>query len=330
MKKNKLIYLILATLLFTSCGSESDATATAESGVMDFGAYETSVSSSYDAGEVVAEEAPAEDGAGVVNDEGLDSEATEYKREAMFAKEGWIENILDGKEENTTEGFDERILQVESLVDSYNGYFETANYSTYGGKYFDSTIKVPVKDFQNLYNDLKNIGLNIYNESNVVNETAGYYSLKSRLEVKKLSKERLEELIPTTKSSKDLLKLYDSYFELVAEIETMEARLSQIESSTSYSTIYYKLGDGRSESFVVDDSFMSKIKSGFGTSIDFIEALLIGLAYISVPLILALIIAFFGYKKTSGLLKNIVKEDVNEVVNEDEKNSNVDKEDEEK
>ncbi len=309
MKKNKLVYLIVATLLFTSCGSESDATAVAQSSAMDSGEYGTSESFESDyylTEESATQEAPTEDG--TPYDEGLDVNATEYKREAMFAKEGYIENIIEEKKEDKTKVFEETILQVESLVGSYNGYFETAQYSDYNGKYFNSTIKVPVKDFQNLYNDLKDLGVNFYNESNVVNETSGYYSLKSRIEVKKLSKERLEELIDTTSSSKDLLKLYDSYFDLVAEIETMEATLSQIESATSYSTIHYSLSDGSTEHDFEDESFGTKLKVGFGTSIDFVEVLLLGLAYISIPLIIFTFIVFFVYKKFKVLFKKLIKE----------------------
>ncbi len=299
MKKNKLVYILVATLFLASCGSSSMDASTAETApaeAPDYGGYDSD-------GSYATEESAVSDSADATGEIGLSNNATEYKREAMFAKEGSIENII----KNSDKDFDETLLQVESYVDKYDGYFENAEYNDYGSKYFSSTIKVPVKDFENLFKDLKSAGSNVYNESTVVNEAPGYYSLKSQLEVRKLSKDRLEELLETTTNSKDLLKLYDRYFDLVAEIETMESKLSHIESTTTYSTIYFVLNDGNTVTYVDDVSFMSKIKAGFSTSIDFIENLIINLAYISIPLILALIICFFAYKKVLKLLETTTK-----------------------
>ncbi len=290
MKINRIVYLLITTLLVTSCGSKSESAA-------DYAPEYAVAEESYG-----SQSTASSDG-----DRGLVNTATELKREQMFAKVGTIENVTEdsnkNSEENTVKNFDETIVDVENLVSKYDGYFENSNFTNYGRKYFASTIKVPVKDFQNLFNDLKSAGINVYNESSTVNETAGYYSMKSQLEVQKISKARHEELIKTTTSTKDLLKLYDSYYELITNIEIAEAKLKEIESSTSYSTIHFNLSDGSKVAKVDEDSFASKVKEGFGASIKYIENLIIGLAYISVPLIIILIFFFIGYKKAKKLFK---------------------------
>ncbi len=302
MKKNKLAYILVTTLLITSCGSNSQSTS--EAAALDYGR------DSYMVAEAPASESynGTDDASRGDSGVGFATTATELKREQMFAKVGRLDNVTEdskkSKNEEEIKNFDETIAIAENIVSKYNGYFENANYSNYNSKYFDSTIKVPVKDFQNLFNDLKNTGINVYNESSVVNETAGYYSMKSQLEVQKISKARLEDLTKTTTNTKDLLKLYDTYYDLVTDIEVTEAKLSEIESSTSYSTIYYTLSDGNEVVKVDDNSFTSKVKDGFGVSIDFIEDLLIALAYVSVPLILILGVLFVVFKKTKSLVKN--------------------------
>ncbi len=298
ISKNKLAYIVVISMFLTSCGSSSDA------------ASETNYGSDYSAD---YDEERGYETAEIADGREFSDSATAYKREAMFAKEGSIQNVVDEKGDDA-KNFEETIVEVENLVNNYDGYFENANYTENNSKYFNTTIKVPVENFQKLYNELKNSGINVYNESSVVNETTGYYSLKSQIEVKKLAKARLETLIENSKetntNSKDLLKLYDSYYDLVTEIETMEDTLSQIESATTYSTIYFTLNDGNRVVVLDDESFSSKIKTGFKTSVDFVENVLIALAYISVPLILVLTVAFVCYKKFSRLIKKRTKKQV--------------------
>ncbi len=305
MKKSKLAYVIVATLIMTSCGSKSESTAMAPA--PDY-ATDTHYTEEMAPEESYNETATSEDGA-----IGFNNAATELKREQMFSKVGTINNVTEdldkNKKENGKKEFEEIIVEVERSVDKYNGFFESATYKNDVFMYFESTIKVPVKDFENLFKELKSLGVNVNNESSVENETAGYYSTKSQLEIKKVSKARLEETIKTTTNTKDLLKLYDSYYELVSQIEIAEANLRNIESETSYSTILFSLSEGskgyneHAENTDDEESFTSKVKDGFGASIYFIENIIIGIAYISVPLVLITLVLLIGYKKVKPLLK---------------------------
>lgn len=271
MRKNKLIFVILFTFILSSCSSSYTNTDSSNQEGIEESASGVAPEDSYD--DVSGE-------AGNLNNTS--------EQEAKLEKNGYINN--------GSYDFDEDIKNIEAIAESYNGYFQESSFTKYKLRNFNATIKVPVENFQDLFNDLKECGVNYSNSSDTVNRTDGYYSLKSQLEVKKLSMDRLENLISEAKEPQELLDLYDSYFDLVTEIEIMENDLKDLDNRTTYSTINMELKEivGVQVVDVPKEGFMKKVAIGVNSSvnntIDFIKGTLLVLASISIPLVLIIVL----------------------------------------
>lgn len=299
MKRNKfclnLIMLMTILMAFASCGSSS-SDSTTEKG------YYVATEEYY--GELVSEEI------------GFNSEDSDtYKRENKFEKEGIVEN--------TSLVYDESLEEVFLVVDKFDGYFVETSSSQNSPKNFSGTIKVPVENFDGLMNELVNVGVNTNYSSSVINKTEGYYSLKSQIEVKKLSLERLKALIDSATEPEEVLNLYKNYYDLLTEIEIMEKQLSDLEYVTSQSTIYYQLYEdtGLQIVKVPTEGFFKKIAIGINQSatntVNLLENIFIFMAYISVPLILIVIILILFLPiilKQFRKFKNNKKEEKNKII----------------
>ncbi len=285
MKKNNILLIIATTLILSSCGSSRSAQ------------YESSDLSNTVTEEVLEYNDVNNKLTNVFTSD-ISNYDNEEKRETKL--------ILEGNIESTTNTFDTTLNNVKQTIESYDAFFEQSTFTNNNYKYFNSTIKVPISNYNNLYNDLKNFGINIYSSSNAINTTNGYYSLKSKIEVKKVYVERLESLIDVAVEPEELLSLYNNYFSARSELQTMEATLQNLDYVTSYSTIYFSLEEEKTKQIVTvpKEGFLKEIAIGFNTSISmvlsFVQLFLLTLAYISVPTILItviLIISLIIYKK---------------------------------
>ncbi len=287
MKNNNLILIIITTLILSSCGSinkEFDTTDTADMVTNSEEMYYQKLESDYiDTGYGTTDNLVSSDN---------------LKRETKIISKGYIEN--------RSSTFEETLLDVKKSIKEYNGFFSTSTFRDGNHKNFDGTIKVPVENYNDLFNELKNCGINLNNSSETVNATNGYYSLKSQLEVKKLYVQKLQSLINTAKEPIELLNLYDNYFNAISELEMLESQLQNLDYLSSYSTINFSLNEEKTVQIlpVPKEGVLKQVTIGFNTSISFIinsvQHIILFLAYISFPaflIILLLIISVTIYKK---------------------------------
>ncbi len=283
MRKNNILLIIITTLILSSCGGSSNFDSTknvdeaVEHVVMEDRYITESVSNEVTFGK-----------------EDIDTQ----KRETKI--------ILEGDIQNKTNTFDKTLEEVRQSVEKYNGYFENSTLANNNRKNFRSTIKVPIENYNDLYNELKNYGINHYSSNNSVNATDGYYTLSSQIDVKRVYVQKLEQLIDMAVEPEELLKLYDNYFSAISELEIMEAKLENLDHVTSHSTIYFSLDEEKVSQVVTvpKEGFFKKVAIGFNSSIsitiNLIQSILLTLAYVSVPsilLIIFFIIVFNIYKK---------------------------------
>ncbi len=271
MKINRLL-IISVLVLLSSCGNNSVNQYSKDT-------YDAEIAVEY--GEQLVEE--------MSYNETIDyyEEAIDYdeeENENKISKEGYINN--------SSSNFEESLEDMKKIVNSYNGHFTESNYYNNNLKYFETTIKVPVENFEELFSELTKCGVNRHNSSNIINESSGYYSLKSQIEVKKHSLDRIEDLISETEEPKEIISLYNTYFDLLSDIEILERKFDELQYKVSYSTIYFSL-DSENTLQVISipkDGLLEKIVIGINTSINntlnFIQNIILFLADISVPILL--------------------------------------------
>ena len=139
-------------------------------------------------------------------------------------------------------------LEVESLDDAKSRIGEWA--SKFGGYITNSwesersanyTVKIPSEKFDEAFNESKTYGKFLNGNINADDITDQYYDLETRLEAKKILRDRLENYLKNAKETKELLNIEKEFNNAVSEIESMEGRLRRMKNQVSYSTITINL-----------------------------------------------------------------------------------------
>lgn len=139
-------------------------------------------------------------------------------------------------------------LEVESLDDAESRIGEWA--SKFGGYITNSwesersanyTVKIPSEKFDEAFNESKTYGKFLNGNINADDITDQYYDLETRLEAKKILRDRLENYLKNAKETKELLNIEKELNNAVSEIESMEGRLRRMKNQVSYSTITINL-----------------------------------------------------------------------------------------
>ena len=139
-------------------------------------------------------------------------------------------------------------LEVESLDDAESRIGEWA--SKFGGYITNScesersanyTVKIPQEKFDEAFNESKTYGKFLNGNINADDITDQYYDLETRLEAKKILRDRLENYLRNAKETKELLNIEKELNNAVSEIESMEGRLRRMKNQVSYSTITINL-----------------------------------------------------------------------------------------
>ena len=135
-------------------------------------------------------------------------------------------------------------LEVSSLEDGadavaawvlkYNGYVSNSNqYSN--SSYF--VVRIPAELFDEAMNSFAGLGKVKSRSVQADDVTDSYYDLKTRLETKKLLREKYNQYLKKAENVKDLMEIERNLNDVISEIESMEGRLKLLTNQIDYSTI---------------------------------------------------------------------------------------------
>lgn len=135
-------------------------------------------------------------------------------------------------------------LQVSSLEDSaaaleawvskYNGYVSSSNQYSNSNNF---TVRIPAEKFDEAMNSISRIGKVKSRSVQAEDVTDSYYDLKTRLETKKLLREKYNQYLKKAENIKDLMEIERNLNNVISEIESMEGRLKLLINQIDYSTI---------------------------------------------------------------------------------------------
>jgi len=135
-------------------------------------------------------------------------------------------------------------LEVSSLEDGadavaawvlkYNGYVSNSNqYSN--SSYF--VVRIPAELFDDAMNSFAGLGKVQSRSVQADDVTDSYYDLKTRLETKKLLREKYNQYLKKAENVTDLMEIERNLNNVISEIESMEGRLKLLTNQIDYSTI---------------------------------------------------------------------------------------------
>jgi len=134
--------------------------------------------------------------------------------------------------------FDEAQAAVADFVKAFSGY--TTN-SYVAEDYYNVTVKIPAVKFETAMESANNIGKVKYKSENSQDVTDEFYDLESRLETKRILKEKFESYLKQSKDMKELLEVEKQLNEVISDLEAMESRMKRLNGQIEYSTIYINM-----------------------------------------------------------------------------------------
>lgn len=164
--------------------------------------------------------------------------------EALGSEESGVPSVLEKKLIKTgnvsvvVENLSDSIAYIESWTESFSGYVASSSASERDA-YF--SLKIPASRFEEAMNSAGTIGKVTSHSVNTEDVSEQFYDLKSRIENKKIMKEKLESYLKNASDIKDLLQIERELNSVVSEIDSMEGRMRRLSNQIDYSTLSVRI-----------------------------------------------------------------------------------------
>lgn len=173
--------------------------------------------------------------------------------------------IKNGNVVFETSDLEKTKLNIENLVQKYEGYISSDSKNEYDNKVnYYLSIRIPAQYFDSILRGISNqISKFDSKEITISDVTEEFLDIESRLKNKKELEKRYLEILQQSKSVEDILNVERELGKLREEIEATEGRLNYLSNQVSFSTLsvsfYKKVNNETSFSGKIGESF----KNGF-------------------------------------------------------------------
>lgn len=218
MKKSLIFVAGLLGILFISCGKSG------KSNVVVSDLTSTNSAVNFKQMKVAAESVAYEEADFDITDNDVEAPSAEFERKLI--KNGYVTiSVPDfGSIDN----------MIQNYAKMYGGYITNTFLSEYN---YNAEIKVPSSAFDNAMNNMGTLGEVKNRSQNSSDVTDEYYDLESRINTKKILKEKLEGYLKKAASIKELMDIERQLNNVVSELESMEGRMKRLSNQIDYSTI---------------------------------------------------------------------------------------------
>ena len=213
-----------------------------------------------------------------------------------------------------TKTFDTLINDINAAVKESGGYIENSEIG--GNSYYISDrrtaklkIRIP-KTKQTDFSEFISKNCNVVNRSvNTEDVTDRYIDTQSRIKALTLEKETLEKLLTQSASLSDTLTVYERLTDVIADIESYQGKLNQMDNLIEYTTFTVYIDEVEKETNIKKQNWFEKTWNGLLDSFsDIVNGLLSFLSFIIIAIpylvllgivatIAAIIIRHFKKKK---------------------------------
>lgn len=123
---------------------------------------------------------------------------------------------------------------IDSWCKGLGGYISNSNC---GQKNASFTVRIPASKFDEAMEEAGSFGT-VKNKGVSTNDVSDeYYDLQSRLETRKLLREKLQSYLRQASNMQDMIKIERELNSVQSEIESMEGRMKRLDSQIDYATI---------------------------------------------------------------------------------------------
>lgn len=177
---------------------------------------------------------------------------------------------------------------IERELSSLSGYAANTSRSS---TMLSIDMKVPASRFNDAVDDVAGMGKLIDKNVNAQDVTDRYYDLDSRINTKKILKERLESYLKSSANMKDLVAVETQLNSVISDLEAMQGQFTRLSNQIDYSSISvrFALPTGKTERGWKWPSISGKVRgfvvgaAGFFTTLALV---VLGIALFSPPIVL--------------------------------------------
>ena len=166
-----------------------------------------------------------------------------------------------------TKTFDKLIDDINATVEQSGGYIESSQIG--GNSYYEADnrtaelkIRIP-KAKQSGFSDFISKNSNVVDRSvNTDDVTDQYIDTQSRIKALTLEKETLENLLTKSSSISDTLTVYERLTGVIAEIESYQGKLNQMDNLIDYTTFTVYINEVEKETKVEKQNWFARTWNG--------------------------------------------------------------------
>lgn len=200
--------------------------------------------------------------------------------------------------------------KLEAWVKSLGGYVESSYMSERNG---NLCVRIPQESFEKAMDAAGSFGRLLNKSVNTEDVTERFYDLKTRLDTKKIMRERLQNYLSSAKDIKDMLQIERELNSVIADIESMEGSLRRLSGQIDYSRINISFSlpfrSEEGQSFVLP-SFKDSFRRFLSNVVDFFLGFIKIILYIvifGVPVVSLIMLLYWLLFGKVGILRKIFK-----------------------
>ncbi len=125
-------------------------------------------------------------------------------------------------------------VQAEQFAKNFGGYITNSSLSE---RNFYCTVKVPCGRFDDAMKAAGDFGRLLNRSENSRDVTDEFYDLESRINTKRILKNKLEGYLSSAKDIKDLLQIEKQLNSTISDLESMEGKMKRLSNQIDFSTI---------------------------------------------------------------------------------------------
>ena len=230
------------------------------------GAAESADSGYYDRGEMIEEEAPAEEYGYAAMDGSYGSGATAAANASVSENRKLIRTINLTVE---TETYTELLDGITQRVNECGGYIEKMDANTRyasNNRYASLTIRIPVTQLDSFVGEVAEISNVVQRSESTEDVTLTYVDMETRRDALEIEQERLLALLENADNLEDILEIESRLTEVRYELESMESQLRTYDNLIEYATVYLDISEVQVLTPTEEKGFWEEIGDGFVNS----------------------------------------------------------------
>lgn len=219
----------------------------------------------------------------------IESDGSETDASVVFSEEE--EQIRSALYTAESADFDNDVTRLIELTEEYEGYVQQESVmAAEAGRVTNIVCRVPAELFEEYVTALVNIGKTVSLDKYSEDASLYYYDIEARLETKRDTAERLNQLIAEA-TGEELISLNQQLEEIYREIDALTSQAGAKENDLTYAKVTVTMKELAIATASEERSLSDRSASGFRQSMnalkDFFEDMVVSLAVIAPVLILA-------------------------------------------